>query len=215
MGYDNDTRTLQQYLPLSSITDDEDIVTKYDIKGLPVRGVAVSNQTNNFGIRWVDQALTNYAKSLKSREIVLNHHFDDVTKVVGIIKHTVNKQGMLEYIGDVDREDPSKIAHKIEQGYVKNTSVRAYLKDFRCSICGKQVGECVHMINQEYKDVKCEGLVYDAEAVHLGIVVEGADPNATIGVAQSASELNDLNSKSYMVLVQSINGLVWPRVHQN
>jgi len=204
MGYNEDTHILQQYLPLSKY-DDDDIVEKYDIKGLPVKGIAVSNQTNMFGIRWLDQALASYSKSLKGKEIVLNHHFDDVTKVVGKIKDAYFNQGVIEYVGDIDKEDPSKIAHKIEQGYISNTSVRALLKDFRCSICGETIGNCVHRINQTYKGQTCEGLIYDAEAVHLGIVVKGADPNATIGVAQSVSELEQYNSNNYMVLVQSIN----------
>jgi len=209
MGYDDDTRVLEQFLPINALSTEEDIISKYNIKGLPVKGVAVSNKTNLFGIRWVDQAIQQYAKTLKGREIVLNHEHDNVEKVIGIIHDTAYDQsaGMLNYIGDINKQHPSGIAHSIEQGYVKYTSVRSLLRDFRCSICGEQVGHCTHRINQTYKGEKCEGLVYQAEAIHLGTVVKGADPNATVeAVAQSANETWEaLNESRVRVLVQSIN----------
>lgn len=203
MGYDDNTRILEQFLPMGTL-EDEDIVSKYGIVGLPVKGIAVSNQTNKLGIRWMDQAITNFAKTLKSREIVLNHIYDDVEKLVGRVKATVSQEGNLEYIGDINKKHPSGIADSIEQGYVTDTSVRALLMDFRCSICGQQVGECTHLINHVYHGTQTEGLVYDAKAVHLGIVVEGADPNANIGVAQTAP-FETFNQEQVKILVQSIN----------
>jgi len=206
MGRNEELRTIKQYVPISSVIGD-DVREKYGIKGLAVRGVAVTNQSNLLGIRWTEQALQNYAEKLKTKHMVLNHSHNDVTKVIGKVVFSWYNDGKVEYYGDINDKHPSGISTAIERGDVKATSVSAYVKDFRCSICGKQIDECNHRINQTYNGVKCEGLVYEADAIHLGVVTEGADPSATVGVAQSisASDIASFNEENIRVLVQSIN----------
>ena len=212
MGYDKELRTIRQYIPISvTELDDTDIVQKYNIKGLPVKGVAVSQQTNLMGIRWMPQTLKQNGPKLTGHEIVLNHAHNDVKEVIGKVVHAWydETEGVLNYYGDVNKKHPSGIADSIDQNYVGATSVSAFADDFRCSLCGMQIDDpkCKHEVLRQYNDTVCEGLVYNNSWIHLGVVTKGADPHATIGVAQSIEEggYDAINQESIKVLAQMIN----------
>lgn len=167
------------------------------------RGTALYPVKSRNKRRYLKSEIAKASKSLKDVPFQKDHS-ESVKDTYGIIvKQEYNeKSGYQKYEALLDPED--EITKKIEQGFIKHTSVSISPDKMECSICGEDMGWWhTHTPGIVYDDKEAEAIPRDWYYRHLGTVTTPGVPKASVSLESEGEmdvESNLIESANEMIL---------------